>query len=66
MVTTARERPTPWVQVKRKVPDSSSRDNSGAPTKTPITTGTTCRAMTMAENRSVLFANQFSKVPHGV
>ena len=53
VVITKRVRPTPWVQVKRKVPDSNSRERSGAPTKTPMTTGNSWRTTTRDAKASV-------------
>src|SRR6516225_9893627 len=42
LATVQRVRPKPWVQAYRKVPVSSSRASTGAPTNAPISAGTAC------------------------
>ena len=50
MASVQRHRPKPWVQANRKVPLSSSRASTGAPTNAPISAGTTCRMNPFARN----------------
>ena len=57
--------PVPWVQVKRKVPDSNSFDSSGAPTKAPTSIGSTPKTMSSPVKTSFIFWRALSRSPHG-
>src|SRR5260370_22686753 len=54
LASVQRHRPKPWVQAYRKVPVSSSRASTGAPTNAPISAGTTCSRAAIAVDDALL------------
>ncbi|MDA8290886.1 MAG: hypothetical protein M0Z33_04280 [Actinomycetota bacterium] len=67
IVTAARSqrvRPVAWEKANRYVPDSISRATSGAPTKTPTTTGRISSTTRTVEIGSVMLATLFEIVGH--